>query len=264
MALELTPPASDHTISLEEFTARCDHSLRPGNESSIAALAPDFAAFARNKSEFANYFCNEIATGAYAPKFDTIGTSYSDQCSIIARREGYYIRVASWDRPISRGGDKLWDERYFSYDFAHHHNFTLLTVGLLGPGYVTENFWLDTTPRDLLPNERVTIERRQDQMLAEGSVLMYRQWHDIHIQRPPAAFSLSLNLIVDGPPMPQYCFDVHEGKVLQQIGGKDIAKLRALRLAIDLGLDLNELALLDDTVPHLLKHLVQKEQLAND
>ena len=236
MALDLTPPLSDSVLTFQEFKRRCDRLVRRDDEASLQSLAADLAALARNKSEFANYVYADLVGETYRPTTGTVGLMYSDQCTVLLRGDGYYIRIASWDRPASGDEHAAWGKTYFSYDFAHHHDFSLLTVGLLGPGYVTENYWLDAPPQVLMPGDPVELESQPSQQLSEGSVLLYRKWHDIHVQHPPRSFSVSLNLIVEGSAIPQYSFDVRRMQVGTQIGGKYINELRALAIADSVGL----------------------------
>ena len=224
MAIKVNCPESSEKLSLEEFLARCDKDLNVGDEASIAAMGPSLAALARNKDFFCEYF-KEFLSSIATRGASALGElpANSEQTFTIARRPNYYVRVATWPLPKDRGDKKDGDNKFYSYNFAHNHAFSLLTVGLLGPGYLSNNFSLEVPPSVLNPGDPIVLTPGPDQILSEGQVLLYRKWYDVHIQNPCSEFSMSLNLMVGDDTIPQYSFDVEKSTVGEHIAGKGYA-----------------------------------------
>lgn len=218
MATSIPVPSSDETITLEEFLQKCDKQLNPADELSIASMGSSLAALARNKAEFSAFFNAQLLDVLENNK-SLQGGRNTEQTFILAKGEKYTVRLALWGVAKARGGSTQWDNAFYVYELAHNHRFSLLTVGLHGPGYITENYSIDIAPQILTPGSIADIARHPDQQLHEGTVLLYRKWHDIHIQHPPKEFSMSLNLIVEDISIPQYLFDVDKSRVGNQISG---------------------------------------------
>lgn len=252
MAIVIAIRASEEEITLEEFLKRCESKIDMSNEESIMELGEDLASLARNKSFFAGYLRDQLLEQIQKRTDIPTGLRYSDQCLIMGRRPGFYVRLASWDAPKRRAGSDDWDNHFYSYNFAHNHNFSLLTVGLYGPGYISDNYSIEIMPQLLQPGSPVVITRQASQQLTEGAVLMYKKWFDIHVQRAPSDYSLSLNLIVDSPLTPQYSFDVRDGTVGKQIGGGDGDLIKAIEIMRGFS---------PEMLDHLLEQLVDQNQL---
>lgn len=230
MAIQIPVTVSDEIISFEEFYRRCDETLKLADEASLASMAEALAALARNRSAFASFFNSELIEVLDKGK-SMRGGRNTEQAFIIARKNNYVLRLAVWDVPKVRGGSVQWDNEYYVYGQAHNHTFSLLTVGLFGPGYITENYSLETGPCLLTPGADIALKRHPDQKLSEGTVLLYRKWNDIHIQHPPEAFTASLNLIVEDTKVPQYMFDVKNSKVGTQIAGPFVDLSRIIKIS---------------------------------
>ena len=99
----------------------------------------------------------------------------------------------------------------FFYDLPHDHNFSFLTVGYLGPGYWSDYYEHDGDAHAGLDGEPVELRFVERSRLSEGRVLLYRAHRDIHVQRPPDSFSVSLNILAADPGQhwrTQYRFDI--------------------------------------------------------
>ena len=232
MAVQVPVTNLEDVVSLEEFLYRADSSLDTNDERSIASFGPSLAALANNRGAFADFFESELLKVVRDNvTFGGARAIHSEQTFVIARRPGYYIRVALWDLPKIRNGSTSWDEDFYSYGYAHNHSFSLLTTGLFGPGYVSENYSLKIKPTMLKSGDEVEICKEADQTLSSGIVLLYRKWSDIHIQHPCSSFSMSLNLMVNDRSIPQYSFDVRNGRVANLIAGRNFSLSTALSLA---------------------------------
>jgi len=206
---------SNERISLAEFCLRCDEKLKDNNLP-LSSLAEDLAAVARNKKHLASLICELLSEKLTSPNFSM---RYSDQCQVLARRPEYIVRMAAWDVPRVRGGSSRYDEDYLSYRFVHNHNFDLLTAGVYGPGYKSLNWHLDMPIQHFETDESVNLIKLPDEVLEDGDVLFFKSWHNVHAQLPPTSFSMSLNLIIANPLVPQFSFDSARSVAIKQIGG---------------------------------------------
>lgn len=247
----------EQVITLDEFMYRCDAGLDYKNEDSIASLGGSLAALARNKNLFANFLHDQLLNAVHSGSTHPSGRpKHSEQTFVIARRPKYYVRMAVWDAPRDRGDSRSRDNEFFSYGLAHNHAFSLLTTGLMGSGYLSENYTLDIQPRILMLGQKVMLKREKDLNLSEGTVLMYRKWHDVHCQRPSSGFSISLNLLVGDSAIPQYSFATDSSTVSRHLAGLNfelssiisIAKSYSLNSAIDLFSGIKPTALLCNEV----------------
>jgi hypothetical protein len=122
-----------------------------------------------------------------------------DQTVVLWRGEHYLIRAAIWPTAV-HWWPRSWRHVYNPH-IAHTHQFAILTVGYLGPGYRMTSYRLDPEP---VPGvgERVELRERYDHPpLAVGETRLYAPFTFAHSQRPPTARSVSLSLVA-WPPNP--------------------------------------------------------------
>lgn len=209
---------SETPIELDEFLSICDEGVIASDEHSILAQRSALASLGKNK----RFLVEQLRLRLEHPSrwyVEEAKARHSDQSIVLARRDTYYVRVASWRPPSTQNGTTNWDNDFFSYNYAHNHSFSLLSVGLHGSGYTSQNHSLVIPPTHLKPQQAVTLAPAPSFTLAEGDVVFYRKWYDVHDQKPPADFSLSLNLLVADSTVPQYGFDIDRSVVLSQIDG---------------------------------------------
>jgi len=143
---------------------------------------------------------------------------YSGQTFILARRRRFYLRVNLWPAasdalahldPVSFNKFYVYGDRY-----AHDHNFDFLTIGLHGPGYLTDLWTYDNAGVTGSIGEQVQLTAQGRQRLAPGTMLLFRKSVDVHTQLAPEMLSVSLNFIPEVSPISeQYLFDVHTGRI---------------------------------------------------
>lgn len=115
---------------------------------------------------------------------------YTPQVFMLHVAAHYAVRAAIWMPPAQRRSDGI-----FVYEQAHDHNFDLLTVGYLGPGYRTALFEYDHASTAGFVGESVPVRALGQQRLAQGRVMLYRGSRDIHVQFPCDDVSISLNVL---------------------------------------------------------------------
>lgn len=137
------------------------------------------------------------------PAFERIN-GYTSQVFILHRSRHYFVRAALWLNDAGKRTDEV-----FLYEDAHDHNFNLLTLGYLGPGYRTKVFEYDHAGVIGYPGEPLPVQYCDTIDLLAGRVMLFRESRDIHVQFPPAGYSVSINIISTGSQhVPQYAFDL--------------------------------------------------------
>ncbi|MGH6889879.1 MAG: hypothetical protein ACREHF_11915 [Rhizomicrobium sp.] len=137
--------------------------------------------------------------------------SFAPQSFTIYRDPPFSLRLNIWLPPAGSSRKIAQEARIFSYDRAHDHNFSLLTVGVAGPGYKTRVWEYDSRSIRGYHGEFVEMTFLEDTTLPVGKAMIYRPSRDIHVQIPPDLASLSLNLLVaekEVVEVPQYFFDL--------------------------------------------------------
>lgn len=142
--------------------------------------------------------------------------SFAPQSFTIHRDPPFSVRLNLWLPPVGSARKIAQEARIFSYDRAHDHNFSLLTVGAAGPGYKTRIFEYDAGTIGGYHGESVELTFLEDTSLPMGKAMIYRPSHDIHVQIPPDQPSMSLNLLIaekEIVEVPQYFFDLETSTI---------------------------------------------------
>ena len=143
--------------------------------------------------------------------------SFAPQSFTIHRDPPFSLRLNLWLPPVGSARKVEQEARIFSYDRAHDHNFSLLTVGVAGSGYKTRIWEYDARTISGHDGEFVEMTHLEDTMLPLGKGMIYRPSEDIHIQIPPDHPSMSLNLLIDEDEIvevPQYFFDLGKSEIV--------------------------------------------------
>lgn len=130
---------------------------------------------------------------------------YTPQVFMLHTGERYFIRAAIWAPKAGRKGEEI-----FFYEDPHDHNFSLLTLGYIGPGYRTFLFEYEHDAVEGDIGEAVEIRSMGSVQLSAGRVLFYRPSRDIHVQYPPDDFSVSINVVVPHPERRQFSFVIEQ------------------------------------------------------
>jgi hypothetical protein len=208
------------------------------------AAAPILAALSANRG-----FLGDIAVDALLRGVDPHGV-YGPPVIMLHQGSGnWLLRANLWpaegDAVLRASG-----RRAFFYDLPHDHNFSFLTIGHHGPGYASDYWEIDAPPLGIV-GEPVALRPVGRRRLGPGDMLLYRAHRDVHAQRPPQAFSVSLNLMEASGREPwrdQYRFDTEAGRIAEVINVTAIEGL--LPLAAHLGGDAGKALLHDLVVRH--------------
>jgi len=233
---ELLTPQEALALAGETITA-CDFDSLAENAWILKALA--------NNPSFLPKILNKDIESAIAGNQTHI---YTHQCLVLAQDEHVVLRANFWVTPTKYAERSDMEKELYSYEVAHDHNFDFVTVGYLGPGYVTDIYRYN---RDLVKGfvgERVDLDFAETTRLEAGKMLAFQGGRDVHIQYYPPEFSISLNLMLRDRQQqgkPQYYFDLDERRISGFVENALTSRFSILRFAKYAG-DAETLDLLGD------------------
>ena len=210
-------PSAGPELDLETVAARLDESgVDLECEASLARCADLLAGLARNR----HFLANRIIAELKASYRDQLAANrYSAQVFLLHRsRRDFFLRANLWpaatDAAYAASGPAA-----FAYGLPHDHNFSFLTAGYWGPGYISDYYTYDPEAVDGRLDEPLALEFVERSALAEGTMLLYRAHRDIHSQRPPERLSVSLNIMDEGEHVPwrdQYIVDLERRTIAKR------------------------------------------------
>jgi hypothetical protein len=216
MPRPITPPNTP-TLDLAEITARLDESgVHLSDEASIAYCAALLAGLAQNR----DFLADRVIAALKASYTDQLAANrYSAQVFLLHRSpRGFYLRANLWpsmrDAAYAASGPAA-----FSYGVPHDHNFSFLTVGYFGPGYISDYYDYDPESVDGRLGEPLNLHFVERSSLSQGKMMLYRAHRDIHSQLPPETLSVSLNIMDEGEHVPwrdQYIVDLEQGTIAKR------------------------------------------------
>jgi hypothetical protein len=208
------------------------------DEESFAALGPLLARLGRNREFLAELAIDELKGRCEGQHR---GNGYGAQVFLLRPPDGRYVlRANFWparEDPLVRASGPA----AFYYDLPHDHNFPFLTYGYLGPGYWSDYFEYDVDALAGVPGEDAALRFVERSRLEPGRLMLYRMRRDIHVQLPPDAFSVSLNILGADPTQPwldQYRFDISRGVIAEGLTCTGAEALLAVAAHIANGADL--------------------------
>ncbi|HJS10923.1 transposase [Sphingopyxis sp.] len=213
----LIDPPAGAALDIEEVTARLDESgVDLSDEASIARCADLLAGLARNPDFLAGRVIAALKA-SYADQLEF--NRYTAQVFLLHRSaRGFYLRANMWpserDAAYTTSGPAA-----FSYAVPHDHNFSFLTAGYFGPGYVSDYYEVDPETIDGRLGEPLDLKFIERSQLDEGKLMLYRAHRDIHSQLPPPSLSVSLNIMDEGDQVPwrdQYIVDLDHGTIAKR------------------------------------------------
>lgn len=237
MAITLTHDEST-VIDLETYVEFIRKEVNLQDEDSILGSAPALGQLANNRTFLAGMLNQELKDYQTYQQHN----AYSAQSIMLFREPRFSVRAVVWENGF------LPDVQEFAYDLPHDHNFDFLTVGYTGPGYGTEIYEYDNSLVTGLPGERVDLRFLEDTTLPAGKIMFYRKGRDVHRQKIPAEFSVSLNLMIAVPPdqmKSQYLFDLKNSTIVRPFITAEAGRLQLLRMTGILG-DGNSVDILAD------------------
>lgn len=210
-----------------------DAGFDPEDEESLLNAATALRRLGNNRT-----FLGDMLIAQLKERHRELGESsaYGAQSIVLSRpRGGCFLRANIWpserDRCFQSSG-----ARTFVYGMPHDHNFSFLTVGYLGPGYVSDYYEYDYATTAGFVGERPGLRFVERSALGEGRLMLYRAHRDIHSQLPAESLSVSLNILRIHPAegwCDQYGFDLESGAITGVLN--PTATETFLRCAVGLG-----------------------------
>lgn len=247
-------PQGVRAIGLEELVDSVMSTLRLDDFESMGACAPFLAGFARNEGLLVE-LVNDSIRSLLSKR--TVAPVRTPQSFLIGVEKSFYVRCNLWTPLNPALRSKAYQERLYSLEVPHDHNFSFLTVGYLGPGYETDIFEYDRSKVEGRIGESVDLRSVGRYRLGVGDVMLYRQGIDAHVQHQPAAPSASINLMFLSDYTAhewQYLFDLQERKISGLSGSSMRSQDELLALAGEVG---------DDETEELLSEISRKSTCAN-
>lgn len=235
----LIDPGGGGPIGLDDLVDALDQAnFDTRDEDSFAALGPLLARLGRNRSFLAELAIDELKMRCEGQHKNA---AYGAQVFLLRPPNSRYVlRANFWPAradPVMRASGPA----AFFYDMPHDHNFPFLTYGYLGPGYWSDYFEYDAEALDGVPGEDARLRFVERARLEPGRLMLYRMRRDVHVQLPPDAFSVSLNILGADPAQPwieQYRFDIARGTIAEGLTATGAEALLAIAAHLGNGLDL--------------------------
>lgn len=181
-------------------------------ESTLFSLAKLLQQLANNKQLLPQRVADEVL--AQVETLD-IGNVYGNDAMVlyVHSQPFFQIRICFWN-PVD--GMKKPNEIFDVYQSAHDHNFAFLTTNYYGPGYISRFYQYEHSTQ-LAQGDPVPLIHQCDHQLTPGQVVFYEPNKDIHLQKAPTVFSISLNLMFGVNDRQQFVFDLENQKIQQVV-----------------------------------------------
>jgi hypothetical protein len=198
--------SNNRTVSPAEFVDHIRANVDLRDVDSIAAAAPMLRGLA-NDRELVVRQLNRQVSNLFGGRVIA-----SAQTVFLGEGKDFYVRANIWPSSADVANGRVYQDQ-FAYDVAHDHNYNFLTVGYLGPGYVSEIYEYDYAKVEGYPGEPVEMRFLERKLFGTGMVMLYRASRDLHVQFPPEDLSITLNLMTYTPEIlvrDQYFFDLEK------------------------------------------------------
>jgi len=203
MALSI-PCSPTRAVTIEDYLEHVRSDVDVRDVDSIAGSASMLRALANDRSLVISELNSRIEN------YFTEGALPSAQALLLGKGEGFYVRASIWPAIADMASGRAYQDQ-FSYNLAHDHNFSFLTVNYLGPGYETEIYEYDPDKVQGYVGESVDLRFLEKVRFGTGVAMLYRANRDVHVQYPPTELTITLNLMIadrDYRVRDQYFFDL--------------------------------------------------------
>ncbi|MFP5304942.1 MAG: HEAT repeat domain-containing protein [Gammaproteobacteria bacterium] len=198
------PGSTDRVVTIEEFLDYVGTHVDLRDTDSIVESAPMLRALANNRTLVLERLNRQVKS-LYSR--DTVDSA---QTVFLGKGDGFFVRANIWPSTADISAGRVYQDQ-FAYDAAHDHNYSFLTVGYFGPGYVTEIYEYDPDSVEGYAGEPVELRFLERTKFGAGSAMFYRASRDVHIQYAPDDLSITINMMILRPEVmlrDQYFFDL--------------------------------------------------------
>lgn len=235
MALTLHPDSGE-SISLAEAVSCGDFGTDECSLDQLVDNAWILKALTNNRNFLTKLIEDDIRRALAGEKT----AIYSPQSISLGSARSVTFRANLWLIPTQDKARQDFESALYSYGLAHDHNFNFVTVGYHGSGYRTDIYEYDREKVIGYPGEKVDIRFLASTSLPQGKVMAFRSKRDIHTQRDPEEFSISINMMARDKAEaahPQFCFDVDRGQLVRMLDNQVSGMISLIRTAKVLGND---------------------------
>lgn len=209
----------------------------PRDDAGFVSLAPLLARLGSNRAFLADMAVAELKSRHAGQR----GNAYGAQVMLLHAPKGHWLLRANFWPALGDAVLRASGTAPFFYGLAHDHNFSFLTHGYLGPGYWSDYY--EREPGPDAPGEAARLTPSGRTRLAPGHIRFYRAHRDVHAQRPPDSFSVSLNILGYHPSQPwrdQFRFDTDADRIAGRLttAPAEVLVALAVHLAGGNGIDL--------------------------
>lgn len=260
MAITLDCSPAD-TIELAEFIEFIDKSYKKINLDALQDCASNLARLANNRMFLSSFIATELKK---LQKFQ-VGNDYTAQTLMLGGVAGkFHIRANVWlPEHLLHKDNFEGEKKFYSFEYPHDHNFDFLTVGYFGKGYETDIYEYDRTRISGNIGESVPLRFLETTSLPEQKLMIYRAGQDLHVQKLPQQFSISINILCPARVgYDQFVFDVHQQTVSKVLRSNFSGQRWIVEAAAYLCDDNVSDVLLDIATKHPAKRLKELAQIA--
>lgn len=219
--------------------------VTPGDDEALLAAAPLLAGLYRDRDFLRRMLHDQLEL---CRRGSARITATSQTVNLGDLGGGHYLRMVFWPSPEDEFYARC-DNSVFYYGRPHDHNFSFLTVGYDGPGYESDYFEIAGDTSEWHPGTPVALKPVGRKRLGTGRLMFYRRHVDVHSQLPPAANSITINIMsagTRGPRGSQFIFDSSASRVDQ------VMQNRFNPITFDMALCLD-----DDGVHEQIEHVAR-------
>lgn len=241
------------SLSFDEFLCLTKEKIKFGNEDSLLQCNELLLKLSNNKTFFIDFLNSQLKDNFNLFQSEN---SYNEQSFLLFDCSDFYIRVTYWPKYSSNQKIKSEQDKTFTYNLAHDHNFSLLTAGYKGEGYWTKIWEYDYEKIIGFSGEKVDMKFLEETNLCEGKAMYYIPNKDIHLQLPPKSEdSLAINIILKSYKQfnnKQFDFNIENKTIKNVIYGSSSSKFGILKLASHVN---------DEKTIELLMNLIKKNEI---
>ena len=230
--MRIFEPKTDRIVSLDELIDHVQTHVDLRDVDSICSVAPLLRGLANDRQLVVsrlNRQVRELFRGETIP---------SAQVIFLGKGRDFFLRANIWPSLADLSSGRVYQDQ-FAYNLAHDHNYSFMTVGYHGPGYITELYEYDNSTVVGRVGETVELRFVQRVQFRAGMVMLYEAGRDVHTQLPPDEMSITLNLMISTPEVrlrDQYFFDVQRGSLLDYpVESDGSRRVSMIRMAADVG-----------------------------
>lgn len=243
--------STSRVLSIKDYIEHVGAEVDLRDIDSLARSAPLLRSLANDRSLVARELNTRIQNSIYGNQ------DPSAHILILGKGDGFYVRANIWPAMADLAGRAFQDQT--AYNLAHDHNFTFLTTCYAGPGYETEIYEYDYDRVDGFVGEPVDLRFLQKVTFGPGTVMLYRESKDVHVQYPPEELTITLNLMIQPEALrDQYNFDLSRRVITSGLDAQAAARSSLMAVAAYVGDD-NSIGLLEELA---LRHPCRRTRLA--